>query len=176
MHCCSIDKTNHFIACGGTSGAIIVMYLSDELLPNSKFYKLTEVAYRKDAAQECSDIKFSPSNDMIALGTHDNFIYIYGCDLSVQETGYGQNVTSVGLCTLKALQRLRGHTSYITHLGMIPSTCDQRSCAVQMSAVSYILIESTSIHNASFHLINMYPLCYCRFCVHASNCFCRLEL
>ena len=29
------------------------------------YFKLDEVAYRKDAKGECTEVKFSPSNDMV---------------------------------------------------------------------------------------------------------------
>ena len=60
--------------------------------------------YRKDAKEEISDIKFSPRNDLMAVGSHDNFIYVYACP---------QVPTSPDL---SPVFRLKGHSSYITHL------------------------------------------------------------
>ena len=51
------------------------------------------------------------------LGSHDNTICVYGCELSTKEVGYGRDMWVNGVCVLRPLHRLRGHTSYITHLG-----------------------------------------------------------
>ena len=59
--------------------------------------------YRKDAKEEISDIKFSPRNDIMAVGSHDNFIYLYACP-------------QVPSPDLSPLFKLKGHSSYITHL------------------------------------------------------------
>ncbi len=89
------------------------MYLtiSITLLVSEFGYILKEACYRKDAKEACSDIKFSPNNSKLAVGSHDNFIYIYSTNLDMNETG-GEKV-----CILKALHRLSGHSSYITHIG-----------------------------------------------------------
>jgi WD40 repeat protein len=88
---------------------------------------LTEAAFRKDCKEEISDIKFSPSNDRLAAGSHDNSIVVYVCTLSsttsevVENRGGGRGRGEGGgggSCSLQPLHRLRGHTSYITHLGM----------------------------------------------------------
>jgi WD40 repeat protein len=71
---------------------------------------LKEVSYRKDFKEDISDIKFSPNNDHLAVGSHDDFIIIYTCLLSVDKF-------SGGSCVLKPLHKLNGHSSYITHIG-----------------------------------------------------------
>jgi hypothetical protein len=69
------------------------------------------------------DIKFSPNGKMLAVGSHDNFIDIYQCKLAAP------TLTSGVSGGLRHLKRLRGHTSYITHLDwsvdnhVIQSTC-----------------------------------------------------
>jgi WD40 repeat protein len=58
-------------------------------------------------------MKYSPDMTRLAVGSHDNFIYLYNCD----ESQY------------QCFGKLRGHSSYITALdwdldgGMIRSTC-----------------------------------------------------
>ena len=59
--------------------------------------------YRKDAKEEISDIKYSPRNDILAVGSHDNFIYVYACPQTPSPD-------------LSPVFRLKGHSSYITHL------------------------------------------------------------
>ncbi len=87
----------------------------------SKQYTLTEVAFRRDFREAVSDVKFSPSGDMIAAASNDDTICLYSC-----ETIADNNTVS---CTLKPLHRLRGHSSYITHLDwsrdgqLLRSTC-----------------------------------------------------
>lgn len=44
---------------------------------------IRECAYQKDFQEEISDIKFSPSNTCLAVGSHDDFIIIYSCSLTV---------------------------------------------------------------------------------------------
>jgi len=106
-----------FIAVGATSGSVTVHYLADSLASGSHHYRLSEVAFRRDAKAEITEIKFAPSNDRLALGCRDDCIYVYGCELDVVGSGSGRAVTRKGTCVLKAMHRLRGHSSTITHLG-----------------------------------------------------------
>eukprot|EP00918_Siedleckia_nematoides_P052430 GHVU01114563.1.p1 GENE.GHVU01114563.1~~GHVU01114563.1.p1 ORF type:complete len:208 (+),score=29.15 GHVU01114563.1:487-1110(+) len=54
---------------------------------------------------------------MIAAGSRDDNIYIYSCDMSVNEvSGKGRNIVQEGRCILRAMHKLRGHSSTITHL------------------------------------------------------------
>ena len=39
---------------------------------------LTEVAYRKDAHGECTEVKFSPSNDMVCM-----YVCMYLCEIFI---------------------------------------------------------------------------------------------
>ena len=90
---------------------------------------MDEVAYRKDCKNECTEVKFSPSNERIALGTRDDTIYIYSVELSLNQTGSARNMHTVGNCVLRAMHRLRGHSSTITHFDwsydsqLLQSTC-----------------------------------------------------
>ncbi|XP_061200432.1 echinoderm microtubule-associated protein-like 3 [Neopsephotus bourkii] len=55
-----------------------------------------------DGNEQLSVVRFSPDGSFLAIGSHDNFIYIY----SVTEGG--RKYTRFGRCT--------GHSSFITHL------------------------------------------------------------
>ena len=47
---------------------------------------LSECSYRKDFQEDVSDIKFSPHNTSLAVGSHDDFIIVYSCVLSVDDS------------------------------------------------------------------------------------------
>jgi WD40 repeat protein len=87
----------------------------------SKQYTLTEVAFRRDFREPVSDAKFNPNGDMIAAASNDDTICIYGCEVVSEHNQVA--------CTLKPLHRLRGHSSYITHIdwsrdgALLRSTC-----------------------------------------------------
>ncbi|KAL8184246.1 UNVERIFIED_CONTAM: Echinoderm microtubule-associated protein-like 3 [Gekko kuhli] len=55
-----------------------------------------------DGNEQLSVVRYSPDGDFLAIGSHDNFIYIY----SVEESEH--KYTRFGRCT--------GHSSFITHL------------------------------------------------------------
>ena len=40
-------------------------------------FAMTQVIQRRDCKEDISDIKYSPDNRMIAVGSHDNFIDLY---------------------------------------------------------------------------------------------------
>ena len=109
-HCCHFDQFSQFIAVGSNSGGVSVYSLWQKP-PRQAHGSLSEVAFRKDCKEEMSDVKFSPDNDKLAAGSHDNTIVVYNVSLSPGADG------SPGTCTMKPLHRLRGHTSYITHFG-----------------------------------------------------------
>lgn len=115
--CVHIDATSTFFALGTSTGSVSVYVLSVD--NKTKTCGLSEAAYRKDFKEETSDIKFSPNNEMICAGSHDNTLCVYTCSLN----------TDAFTCTLRPLHRLRGHSSYITHLDwsldsrLIQSTC-----------------------------------------------------
>jgi hypothetical protein len=104
---------------GATSGTLTVYYLSDEPSSRSRYYKLTEVAFRKDAKSEVTEVKFSPSNERIAIGCRDDCIYLYSCELGTLTSGEGRNTSTQGTCVLRAMHKLRGHSSTITHIGAL---------------------------------------------------------
>lgn len=94
-----------------------VYFLTDQPESNGDLLKIEETAFRKDSKAEATDIKFSPSNTMIAAGFRDDCIYLYSCQMSITETGKGRNIFQTGNCVLRALHKLRGHSSTITHIG-----------------------------------------------------------
>jgi hypothetical protein len=103
---------------GATTGALTVYYLSDQLSGRSKYYKISEVAFRKDAKAEITEVKFSPSNERVVLGCRDDCIYLYSCELGTITAGEGRATSTQGTCVLRAMHKLRGHSSTITHIGM----------------------------------------------------------
>lgn len=125
----ALDRTNCFIATGSTSGELTVHFLSDLLVPKQNYYRLEEVAFRKDAKGEATVLAFSPSNDKIALGSRDDCIYLYSVQLAVETAGQARQQFSVGTCVLRALHRLRGHSATITSIdwsydsALLQSTC-----------------------------------------------------
>ena len=87
----------------------------------SKKYSLAEVSFRRDFREPVTDVAFSPDNCKIAAGSSDDSICIYGCDMNVDKQS--------AKCSMQPLHRLRGHSSYITHLDwskdgqLLRSTC-----------------------------------------------------
>lgn len=81
-HCCHFDKFSNFIAVGTTAGSV---YIYSHLVKNSSVL-LSECSFRKDFSEEISDIRFSPSNSSLAVGSHDNYIIVYTCTLSVDDS------------------------------------------------------------------------------------------
>lgn len=114
---------------GSTAGTLTIYYLSNQMSRNHH-YRITEVAFRKDSQSEATEVKFSPSNDKIALGCRDDCIYLYNCELGTVQTGQGRNITVKGMCVLRALHKLRGHSSTISHIDwsfdskLLRSTCN----------------------------------------------------
>lgn len=88
-HCCHFDKYSNFIAVGSTVGGVSVYsHLAESSSPSSISPVLRECAFRKDLKEEISDIKFSPNNTRLAVGSHDDFIIIYSCLLTVDDSRY----------------------------------------------------------------------------------------
>lgn len=148
--CCAFDPTCHFIAIGTMDGALhIYQVLPEEKAPRSqrappikgeamssqtrerqeearenakKSYKLEACAggYRKDFKESVSDVKFSPDGSMLAAGSNDNTICVYAITYPQAE---GESVS------LRPINRLKGHSSYISHVDwsedgtMLRSTC-----------------------------------------------------
>lgn len=57
----------------------------------------------KDAAEWISTIKFSPKGDQVAVGSHDNVVYVYSYP------------------SLKLVHKLNKHASFITHMDFTES-------------------------------------------------------
>jgi WD40 repeat protein len=55
-------------------------------------YKLVELKQKKDCKEDISDIKFSPNSKFLAVGSHDNFIDIYGIKLATATCKYLINI------------------------------------------------------------------------------------
>lgn len=60
------------------------------------------VTVHTDGNEQLSVMRYSPDGNFLAIGSHDNCIYIYGV------TDNGRKYTRVGKCS--------GHSSFITHL------------------------------------------------------------
>ena len=111
---CDVSSDGSLIGVGISSGGICLLY-RDSM--NEKM--LSECAFRKDAKEEISDVKFNPSGVGFAAASHDNFIYIYGCFESTPpdvKGDRGEVIRSRKQYSLRPLQKLRGHSSYITHI------------------------------------------------------------
>ncbi len=86
-------------------------------------YQLRLLCSKYDAKEDVSHLKFSPNAALLAVGTHDNNIYLYSC-LMTTETLQANSAAKLTL-----LKRLQGHSSYITHLDwsfdsrLLKSTC-----------------------------------------------------
>lgn len=97
---------------------------------SKQFYGLEEVAFRKDFKESVSSVKFCPNSQMLAAGSNDDTICLYRCELpdtmsSIPSPSY-EDASS---CKLTPMYRLKGHSSYITHLDwsldgkLLRSTC-----------------------------------------------------
>ncbi|XP_034149805.1 echinoderm microtubule-associated protein-like 2 isoform X3 [Esox lucius] len=60
------------------------------------------VSMHTDGNEIISNVKYSPDGKFLAIGSHDNFVYIYAV------TENGKKYSRVGKCT--------GHSSFVTHL------------------------------------------------------------
>lgn len=60
------------------------------------------VTVHTDGNEQLSVMRYSPDGNFLAIGSHDNCIYIYGV------ADNGRKYTRVGKCS--------GHSSFITHL------------------------------------------------------------
>ena len=81
-HCCHFDKYSNFIAVGTTAGGVSIC---SHLVKNGALV-LSECSFRKDFQEDVSDIKSSPLNTSLAVGSHDDFIIVYTCALSVDDS------------------------------------------------------------------------------------------
>ncbi|XP_015114329.1 echinoderm microtubule-associated protein-like 2 isoform X5 [Diachasma alloeum] len=63
-----------------------------------------------DGSEALQVVRFSPDGTLLALGSRDNHIYIY------QVNEDARKYSRVGRCMPKRIRRVRGHSSFITHL------------------------------------------------------------
>ncbi|XP_063993575.1 echinoderm microtubule-associated protein-like 2 isoform X4 [Diachasmimorpha longicaudata] len=63
-----------------------------------------------DGSEALQVVRFSPDGTLLALGSRDNHIYIY------QVSEDARKYSRVGRCMPKRMRRIRGHSSFITHL------------------------------------------------------------
>src|SRR5437016_2484700 len=54
--CCHLDKTNSFVAVGSTAGSLTIYFLTDFMEKGGHFYRVDEVAYRKDCQSEATEV------------------------------------------------------------------------------------------------------------------------
>lgn len=105
LMCVGIDMTDKTAVVGCKDGTVRFIDLSKKEMKQKSMIKL--------AKEWISDIKFSPNNDKLAIGSHDDAIYI----LSYPE------------CKLARGARMKKHSSFITHLdwstdgNFLHSTC-----------------------------------------------------
>ncbi|XP_076678877.1 echinoderm microtubule-associated protein-like 2 isoform X5 [Andrena cerasifolii] len=66
--------------------------------------------HHSDGSEPIQVVRFSPDGTLLALGSRDNYIYIY--QVNEDATKYSR----VGRCMPKRIRRRRGHSSFITHL------------------------------------------------------------
>jgi len=94
-------------------------------------YSLTECACRRDCREEISDVKFAPSGKLLAAANHDNYIDVYSVlyvPASVVVAGLDK-ASAPAKVELKPVRRLRGHSSYVSHIDwsldskLLRSTC-----------------------------------------------------
>ncbi|XP_043674310.1 echinoderm microtubule-associated protein-like 2 isoform X6 [Vespula pensylvanica] len=66
--------------------------------------------HHTDGSEPIQVVTFSPSGNLLALGSRDNYIYVY--QVNEDATKYSR----VGRCMPKRIRRHGGHSSFITHL------------------------------------------------------------
>ncbi|XP_028279569.1 echinoderm microtubule-associated protein-like 4 [Parambassis ranga] len=95
-HCADFHPSGAVVAIGTHSGKWYVLDAESTDL----------VAIHTDGNEQLSVMRFSVDGSLLAVGSHDNFIYLY----TVSEQG--RKYSRYGKCT--------GHSSYITHLDWSP--------------------------------------------------------
>ncbi|XP_069394242.1 echinoderm microtubule-associated protein-like 4 isoform X6 [Paralichthys olivaceus] len=95
-HCADFHPSGAVVAIGTHSGKWYVLDAETTDL----------VAIHTDGNEQLSVMRFSVDGSLLAVGSHDNFIYLY----TVSERG--RKYSRYGKCT--------GHSSYITHLDWSP--------------------------------------------------------
>ena len=103
LRTCQYSNNGDLIAVGTKDGEFYIIKESD----------LSDVASVQHRNQEVSDIKFSPNDQYIAVGTHDNFVDIYNREtqksklIPFDRSSY-RIFLGVGIC--------KANSSYITHI------------------------------------------------------------
>ncbi|XP_075996585.1 echinoderm microtubule-associated protein-like 4 [Genypterus blacodes] len=95
-HCADFHPSGSVVAIGTHSGKWYVLDAESTDL----------VAIHTDGNEQLSVMRFSVDGSLLAVGSHDNFIYLYNV------TEKGRKYSRYGKCT--------GHSSYITHLDWSP--------------------------------------------------------
>ncbi|CAL8258831.1 unnamed protein product [Lota lota] len=95
-HCADFHPSGAVVAIGTHSGKWYVLDAETTDL----------VAIHTDGNEQLSVMRYSVDGALLAVGSHDNFIYLYTV------TDKGRKYTRYGKCT--------GHSSYITHLDWSP--------------------------------------------------------
>lgn len=114
------------------------------------------------------DVKFSPNSRMLAVGSHDNYIDIYTTSLTYP------TLQDPPTCNLQQVRRMKGHSSYLTHLDwsldntLIRSTCGAYELlywtlpAGKMCTCSFDTIEADTVWYTStcvlgFNVMGIWP-------------------
>uniref|UniRef100_A0A3Q3B5P7 EMAP like 4 n=1 Tax=Kryptolebias marmoratus TaxID=37003 RepID=A0A3Q3B5P7_KRYMA len=95
-HCADFHPSGAVVAIGTHSGRWFVLDAETTDL----------VGIHTDGNEQLSVMRFSVDGNMLAVGSHDNFIYLYNV------SDRGRKYSRYGKCT--------GHSSYITHLDWSP--------------------------------------------------------
>ena len=98
----------------GFDGGAMAVY---EVNSPSSSSPLREIKLRRDCKEAIDELKYSPNGRYLAVGSHDNYIDLY------ETKGYEHR------------RRLKGHTSYITHLDW-----SQDSSVIQSNCGAYEII------------------------------------
>ena len=117
--CCHFDKYCNFVIVGMVDGGISLFSLDFD---SNLALTFKEVCFRKDCKSEISEVRFSPSNSKLAVGSHDNVILVYSCSLLPPSSTDSQPQRERGSSrqnstNLQRLFELKGHSASITHLG-----------------------------------------------------------
>jgi len=105
LMCVGIDMEDRLAAVGCKDGTVRFVDLTQKNMKQVKMIKL--------AQEWISDIKFSPNNDKVAIGSHDNAIYIL----------------ELPSLNMPRRSKMKKHSSFITHLdwsvdgNFLHSTC-----------------------------------------------------
>lgn len=151
--CCSFDPSCRYLAVGTQAGGVHIYQIKvkdpgtrgtkrmkgeamakatlakqvEDEEKEKKTYTLEECTsgYRRDFKEGVSDVKFSPDGSMLAAGSNDDTICVYKVSYSTVDAADNKESG----VSLRPLHRLKGHSSYISHLDwsndgtLLRSTC-----------------------------------------------------